>query len=117
MVSPLEGSLAKTIYGAMKSLFIDATLVRDTPGSGASYDPAAPTQTSYACKAIVDTYSEYTRANGFASESDRKIIILTKSLSVTPVPNDRITVRGVTYAILTVAADPALATWECKGHI
>ncbi len=121
MTSPLEGSLATAIYNGMKNLFIDATLVKDTFTAGSpvadDFDPHPPIATNYSCKAIVETYSEQTRPVGFASLSDRRIIILTPSLSVTPLPNDRITIRGSTFTILEVDADPALATWTCRARV
>lgn len=120
MTSPLEGSLATAIYNGMKGLFLDATLSHDSvaPGSppGDDFDLAFTT-TTHACKAIVELYSEMTRASGYASLSDRRIIILNQSLAVIPVPNDRITIRNATYTILEVDADPALATWTCKARV
>jgi hypothetical protein len=118
MTSILEGPLAATIYKEMKFLFLDATLIRDTvtPSSpDIPFDPPAPTQSSYSCKAIVEDYSEYYKLNGLVGANDRKFIILTQSLSVTPAPGDRLTIRGQTYSIHQVTADPALATWTCQG--
>lgn len=121
MTSPLEGSIAAAIYSGMKGLFLDATLVRDVQGSAspaaADYDPHPFTQASYPCKAIAEIYSETTQAAGYATQSDRKVIILTNSLSVTPKPGDRVTIRSRTYTVLEVNADPALATWTCKAKI
>jgi hypothetical protein len=121
MSSPLENEIAEAIYDGMKDLFLDATLVHDTLPAGSpaydDFDPGLPIPISYPCKAIVEVYSEYTRAVGFASQSDRRVIILNKSLAVTPLPNDRITIGGKTYTILEVDADPALATWTCKSRV
>lgn len=118
MTSPLEGSLAKSIYKGMKGLFLDATIIRDTLPAGspdAPFDPLAPTQSMFSCKAIVETYSDFYKLNGLVKDTDRKFIILTQSLSITPAPGDRITIRGQTYTLYSVEADPALATWTCKG--
>jgi hypothetical protein len=119
--SPLEDEIADLIYGGLADIFLDATLIHDTltPGSPTAdvFDPRPPTANSYSCKAIVETYSELTKAMGFASLSDRKIMVLTKSLSITPTPNDRITIRGQTFTILEVDADPAKATWELKCRV
>lgn len=122
MASPLSGSLATTIYRAMKNLFIDATLLRDATGStsptATDFDPSpgAITTTEYPCLAVVENYSAMLRKDGIIQANDRKVIILNKGLSVTPVAGDRITVRGITFTIQEVAADPALATWECRGR-
>lgn len=121
MASPLSGSMAASIYLGLKNIFLDATLIHDVASSNSpdidAFDIPAPTATSYTCKAIVEMYSEAARAEGFANQSDRRVIILNDSLSVTPVSNDRITIRSATYVIITVEADPALVTWVCKARI
>jgi hypothetical protein len=121
MTSPLEDEIANAIYDGMVDLFLDATLIHDTITAGSPaadvFDPRPPTANSYSCKAIVETYSELTKAMGFASLSDRKILVLTKSLSITPVPNDRVTIRGQTFTVLQVDADPAKATWELRCRV
>src|SRR5262245_21221785 len=121
MTSPLEGSLATTICKAMKSLSIDATLLRDgattaTNSPDLAFDPAEPTTSEHSCLAVVETYGAMLRASGVIKSNERKVLILANSLDVTPVPNDRITVRGITFTILEVMTDPALAVWECKGR-
>lgn len=126
MTSPLSGSLAKTIYGAMKNIFLDATLTRDvvTPG-GDPADPPDPTPVSYPCKAIRDSYGVSFRSGGLVDEKDVKVIILQNSLSVTPLSLDRISINGMggPFTIVSpsagsqpaVSADPANATWECRA--
>jgi hypothetical protein len=61
VVSPLSGSLARTIGRAFNKIFLDATLTRDVASSNSpdidSFDPPAPTQVTYTCKAIRDTYA------------------------------------------------------------
>lgn len=126
MTSPLLGSVAKTVYGAMKNLFLDATLTRDVVAAGGDpADPPAPTPVSYPCKAIRDTYGVSFRSGGLVNEQDVKVIILQQSLSVTPIPLDRISIVGMNgqLTIVTpgagsqpaVSADPANATWECRA--
>jgi hypothetical protein len=101
----------------MKGLFLDATLTRDVDGTITDpADPPAPSATDYTCKAIVETYSDYFRKNGLVDAKDRKVLILADSLSVTPAPNDRVTISGVTFTVMEVDTDPATAVWECKGR-
>jgi len=115
MTSPLEGSLAATIGQAMSFLFLDATLARDVAGTITDpADPPVPTEASYTCKAIVEDYAERFRLDGTVKFNERKVLILATTLSVTPLPNDRITIRSATYTVMAVASDPALATWELK---
>jgi hypothetical protein len=118
MTSPLQGALAAQVYSGMKNLFLDATLTVDTPGT--SSDPADPgpaTQTTYSCKAIVEKYSDFLRAQGVVGASDRKVLILANSLAVTPAPENRVTISGITFTIVTVATDPATAVWEVQGRM
>ncbi len=115
MASPLEGSLAATIGAAMAFLFLDATLARNVAGTITDpADPPVPTEATYACKAIVEDFAERFRLDGTVQANERKVLILATTLSVTPQPNDRITIRSTTYTVMTVATDPALATWELK---
>lgn len=117
MTSLLSGSLAKTIANAAKTIFLDATLQHDTPNAGAdAFDPAAPTPATYSCKAIVESYSTYFRAQGLVEQNDRKILILAATLAITPATGDKISVSGGTYTIVNVGTDPATAVWECQGR-
>jgi hypothetical protein len=118
MTSPLSGSLARTIGSAMRSLFLDATLLRDVPAVATeAFDPPAPTEAIYTCKAIVEGYAERFRLDGTVSAGDRKVLILATSLSVTPAAGDRVMIRGITFTIIEVGTDPAQAVWECKGRM
>ena len=115
MTSPLAGSLAATIGRAMSFLFLDATLARDVAGTITDpADPPVPTEVTYTCKAIVETYDERFRLDGTVKSNERKMLILASTLAVTPAPNDRITIRGQSYTVIDAMTDPALATWELK---
>ena len=123
MVSILADALAQTIANAASFIFLDATLTRDVQGTATDpADPPAPTQVSYSCKAIEDTYSAGQRANGLVTADDVKILILAKTLAVSPLSGDRITIRGITRQVVPmgtsglpgVQSDPARATWECR---
>jgi len=121
MASPLSGQIAKAIYGGLRGTFLDATLTRTTPGTPNPSTPwVAPTDTTanYACKAIVEQYSDLMVSNGLVQVNDRKLLVLTKSLSVTPqLVTDTLTIRNVTYQLVgQVKTDPALAVWELQGR-
>lgn len=116
MSSPLEGGLAKTIGSALKTLFLDAVLTRETPAEGGDpFDPPAPVVTQHECKAIVEAYSDYFRKNGLVDAADRKVLILATSLNVKPQAGDRVTIQHITFTLQEVSTDPATAVWECKG--
>lgn len=120
VASPLSGSLATAIYKGMKALFIDATLTRDTVSTTSPdvdrFDPPAPTSTDYACKAIVETYSEKFRMDGLVTINDRRVLILANSISVVPTVNDRVTIWGIVFTVMAVETDPALAVYTCQGR-
>lgn len=114
----LTGGIANIVGNALNGLFLPATLIRYTPVVSAdAADPDPPTESTYTCKAIVENYSQRFRIEGLVQENERKVIILATSISVTPKPGDRITIRGITFTIEDVATDPALATWECRGKM
>lgn len=118
MVSPLQGPLAKTIGRALsRTLFYDATLIRETPGDPdpeKPWEPAEPVTTQYQCRAVVDNYSDFAIANSLVDAQDRKVLILASTLPVTPTDQDMITIRGETYQVIEVKTDPAQAVWECR---
>jgi hypothetical protein len=121
VVSLLEGSLAATIGRAFTPLFLDAVLTRDTVSSNSpdidSFDPPPPTSTDYTCKAIVENYRDRYATDTMISERDRKVLILATSLALTPIEGDRVTIRGITFTVLDVVTDPAIAVWECRGRM
>jgi hypothetical protein len=122
MTSPLQGAIAKAIYGGMKSLFLDAVLTRTTPGTpnpATPWVPVTSTSVNYTCKAIAESYSDYQIANSLVGAKDRKILILVNSLSVTPqISTDTISINGATYKLSgEVKTDPASAVWEIQGKI
>ncbi len=122
MVSPLLG-LPATIYKSFKSIFLDATLTRDGANSGDSYDPDTAAATVYTCKAIAQAGADGTSGTDLAGVSYNTILILARSLAVTPQPLDRIAIpiQGISGVIANdpgaVGSDPAQATWECKTVI
>lgn len=126
MVSPLEGSIARTIGKAFNKLFLTATLERDTLSDAGPLDQGVASTQTYTCKALDIEYSDYDRANGLANANDMKVLILATSLAVTPEPLDRITIfrNGVAGRELTIVSpegggaiskDPANATWTVKA--
>lgn len=128
MAKLLEGGIASIVYSAAKFMFLDATLARDTlvVNSPDVYEMnATTTTTTYSCKAIEDTWGKGELGMGLVDATDIKVMILANSLSVTPLPLDRITIRGKTVTVVAadvkgkppVVTDPARATWElrCKG--
>lgn len=118
MASPLDGEIARQVGAAFNALFLPATLTRDAVPSSPAYepfDPPAPVSVEYSCRAIVEAYSDKFRLEGLVQANERKVLILATSLSVRPQPQDRVTIRGITFTVVDVKTDPAEAVWECKG--
>lgn len=128
MAKLLEGGIASIVYSAAKFMFLDATLSRDTlvVNSPDVYEMnATTTTTSYSCKAIEETFGKGELGDGLVESTDIRVMILANSLSVTPLPLDRITIRGKTVTVVAadvsgippVQSDPARATWSlrCKA--
>jgi hypothetical protein len=127
MASPLAGSLARTIAKAAGPLFLDAVLTREVvtlTEESESFDPPAPTTTTFACKAIVSQYGDGLRASGVVEAREVEVLILAKTLATMPQPLDRITVSGWPGPLMivptessgkdVVTSDPAKATWSCR---
>jgi hypothetical protein len=111
-------SLPATINSAFKNLFYDAVMTVDVPqDSPDPADPLPPVPTPFACKAIVEAYSDYFRKNGLVDAKDRKVLILAKSVAVKPAAGNRVTIQGITFTIQEVSTDPATAVWECRGQM
>ncbi len=121
MASPLDGSLAKTIHSAFKTLFLDATLTRDGANSGDAYDPETAAPTVYPCKAICEP-KKGTSGTDMAGTSDMAFLILANSLpsGISPEPLDRIAIasQGLSGVVANdpnaVKSDPARAAFECR---
>jgi hypothetical protein len=131
VASFLSGSFARKVGKAMSSvLFLDATLTRDVASSNSpdidSFDPPAPTQITYTCKANRDTYDVGLIAGGMVQATDVKVLILQTTLNTTPQSGDRLTItgQGGPWSIVpanssgqaAVSADPANATWQCRAR-
>jgi hypothetical protein len=76
-------------------LFYDAVLTVEQ-NSPDPADPLPPISMPYGEK-----YSAYHRVNFLVEASDRKVIILAKSLEIEPVNGARITVNNIAFAIIT----------------
>lgn len=118
MASPLD-KLPRAINSAFNNLFYDAVLTVDVPQvSPDPADPLPPIPTPYSCKAYVEKYSAYYRANSLVEASDRKVIVLAKSLAIEPVNGTRITVNGITFSIIAYDDGGSnRSIWEIQGRM
>lgn len=105
------------IYDALSDDFRAATL--KVPGAAVSdgeggFTYGSPTE--YACRALVDDFSDYRRQASGIPANDRKIIILAHGLIVDPKPGHTLTIEGRDWQVIDVARDPARATFEVQGR-
>lgn len=113
----LDGVIAKAVRSGLKQagMYKSATLIKSTAGSrtvGAETSGTNPTTTSYACEGFVTT--KLTKVAGtLVEQSDRVVVLLGDSLSVTPATRDRITIESKTQNIVAIDRDPASATYVC----
>ena len=123
MAKLLEGGIAKQVYKAMKAakMTLPATLIKVTPGTrtpGAISAGTNPTETSYACRGFVADYTAIEMQNTLIQRGDRKVVLLGASIASaqTPATDDKVTIDGATYRIITVNSDPAKATYTCQAR-
>jgi hypothetical protein len=112
-------SLPATINSAFKNLFYDAVMTvyvaQESPDPA---DPLPPVAVQHPCKAYVEKYSAYYRANSLVEVSDRKVIVLAKSLDIEPVMNATITVQGITFTIINYDDGGSnKSVWEIQGRM
>lgn len=118
MTSPLAGGIASAVAAGLSSIMLDATLTRATTTGGNAWDTSSGTTTTatYACKGFVEDYAAREVDGTLVQANDRKVTVLAKTLAVTPVPEDKITISGATYRVISVKSDPAQATFTMQGR-
>lgn len=124
MTSPLAGSLARTIGGAMAGLFLPATLARTSYASAANpWDQGTPTTVTYDCRAIVEAWGATWLRDSLVNADEVRVLVLASSLSVEPQPGDVVTIRGEAYTVVpmgggkpAVETDPAKAVYELRAR-
>lgn len=119
MESILDGDLADEIANALDSAGIPfaVSITREVPGEGGDpFDPPPPVSTTYNGSGWLDDWGNDFIASGLVERTDAKIIIIATSITIVPVAGDSVTVRGKTYSVLNVAADPALATYTLQAR-
>ena len=118
-MSSLLSGVHKTLSAAFTSLYPDATLHRIAEVKSPAADPVR-TETDYACKAQIDDSMTGNRPDGGTLVSKRYVLILVDSLSVLPMPQDKITITPTegspeTLTIVEIAErDPANVYYRCE---
>jgi len=105
------------LNAALANVFRNATLKVPTTPSADGQGGATPgTPTSRACKALVDDYSDARRQALGIPANDRRIIILAASVASGAIPavGCTVTAEGRDWQVISVARDPAFATYELQ---
>ncbi|WP_096700016.1 hypothetical protein [Magnetospirillum sp. 15-1] len=118
MASPLQGGIARTIGKALAGVMYGVTLSRTTEGY---YDPDTGTVVpgateTFTAKGMVDNWGAYHLANQLVQAGDRKVTILTPSLSTTPAAGDSVTANGQSWLVISIQSDPAKAVWVLQAR-
>ena len=115
-MSLLDGDLAADIAEAMDDVAQGCIITRMLPGDGPPHNPGDPVPDPHACKGYVDDYDLDQIDGTLIQENDRKVVILAASIDIVPKPQMTVTIRGATYTVLRVSADPALATYTLQAR-
>lgn len=115
----LLDALPGVFAAAFTPLFRDGTLkVPGTPTSDGQGGTIPGTPVSKACKVLVEDYSDFRRQALGIPANDRKIIVLADSIAdgAVPAPGYTITAEGRDWSVISVARDPAAATYELQAR-
>ena len=110
--------IVKDAIGSAGGL-LSVTLHKRVPGTRNPVDLAAgivPTFTAYVCEGVISDYSNREIDGTLIQTGDRQVLILASGLAVDPAPDDRVTVEGKTYQLVSVSRDPARAAFTCVAR-
>jgi hypothetical protein len=118
-------SLASDVAGSLgladRLGVTDATLTQYTPGTrtpGALADGTNPTSTTHTCRGFERSFSAHQIDGTIVTANDRMINLFANTIDAVtePRPNDRVTIGGHTYRIVSVERDPATVLYRCHGR-
>lgn len=78
-------------------------IVREEPGSGPDYAPGEPTETTHACRLVITDYNSMDRAGTAIEMEDKRVLISTQGLAITPTNADRLRISGTDYPIISIS--------------
>lgn len=113
----LLDTIGDTVYAAFKGRLRSGTLRREVLSDDVDEygDPSSVTIVTYQLEGFTDSYSAYFRSVAGIPETDVKVSIFGKSISVSPSKDDKVLMNGTWYQLRTVSTDPALALYECQA--
>lgn len=110
----LDGDAVKNILGAaMSPLYASATfhpvtLLDDGEGGW------TPSTGSVACKAQENMLKEETRLRAGYSDLESQLFILARGFAYEPKSGDKISYKGIVFAISRAELDPGRSHWICR---
>ena len=123
MAKPLAGGIAKAVYKGLKAakMLAPVTLLKESAGTRTPGNIAGgtnPTATSYGAQGFVDDYATSEIDGTLVVNGDRRVYVFGASLAagITPTPNDKVTIGGVSYRVVNVGSDPANAVFICQAR-
>lgn len=118
MPSPLESQIAKAVYAGFRNRLLKATFRRVSAGVSAGLDEHGDAidfgPVDYTCRAYRESYSAFYRAQAGIPDSDCRIVVLARSLSVTPQVDDMIYLQAQWWQVRAVDTDPATAIYDLR---
>jgi hypothetical protein len=111
-----DGSLAEEIAEGLAAADIpfDVTLLEQVV-SGPPHNPTID-YVDHPCKGFAESYDNLLIAASAVQANDVKVMVLATTLDITPTTADRVSVRGVSYSIISVSTDPAGALFELQAR-
>lgn len=117
-LSQLPGIIDGALTQALGDGVLPASLIkpggRVSNGRGGWTDNGSPQE--HACRGLLTNYSDFVRnaSAGAITIRDRKALIMGASLpaGVVPSEGDKLQIGGASWTILSVARDPAAATYK-----
>lgn len=123
----ISGYIAAQFGKFLGPQVLDATLIRNTPGTRTSNNQTGgtnPTPVPYAAKGWVESYKASQIDGTLIKTDDRMIALLGATIegAAVPEPGDQITIEGATYRIVGgdsgqgVRRDADGAVYRCHGR-
>jgi len=95
--SGIKGTAEKLISRFGKTVSVRRSTA---PTGGSNWDPGAPTTKDYSAKGVVLDYSSHERDGTFIKATDKKLLLSTEGLTITPGLDDAIVAGGLVYQIV-----------------
>lgn len=111
----LDGDLATEIGNAINDLMLDGTIVRGSTSVDEYGDEVPGDEITYTFRGFDEDIDDRYRTQAGIPEGDILINVVASKSATIPQPNDRLVLRGVSYAARSVRTDPARALYVVQA--